>query len=169
MKFKTIWWNNSCFCWDFRQIFPVAKRGTKAAILQATLKYSHLWSSIKLACRSEPDAQEFLDYTNKIGDGSANESGENPVVEIPPKMISKAGNLERFISEIYDQIDSKQPLNSGYFTDHVILTSLNVDVDDVNDLTLSKFNGQEFPPLYSADSISDEDNKDLHPTEFLIL
>ncbi|EFE88057.1 hypothetical protein BIFBRE_05094, partial [Bifidobacterium breve DSM 20213 = JCM 1192] len=59
---------------DFRQVLPIVRKGSRAQIVGASLRRSHLWDHMQHLrlvhnMRAQND-REFADYLLRIGDGT---------------------------------------------------------------------------------------------------
>ena len=89
-------------CADFQQILPVVWNGTRANIVDASLKHSYLWKSINIFylttnmtvhLRGDAQAGMFVGYLLSIGD----------VITIP-EFISCTATLDEMKEEIYPNL-----------------------------------------------------------------
>lgn len=78
------------FAGDFRQLLPVVANGSRADIVNASIKRLSFWSSFtQLQLTQNMRAHEDLEYAKwvlKVGDGSAN-AKQQDVVELPIQCI----------------------------------------------------------------------------------
>ena len=159
---------------DFRQVLPIIQGASESRIVQSCLKYSYLWEDgevevvrlrenerVKRKLRAGDTAaarklEKWAKFLLKVGEDKAtkDEAGE---IKLPPKIVAKSNCLKDFVTEILPN------LNSGMDTySTVILTSLNKDMDDINNLCLKRFPGKEEQTFRSIDSVTDC----ADPTEF---
>ena len=158
---------------DFRQILPVIPRGSRAQIVNATFKYSPLWSEIKIfhlyknmRIENDLETNNFQDFLLRIGNGTE-QTVNDDMIRIPDHMIIKWKNeksLQDLIESTYPSIRSHFS-NASYFTDKTILTTKNEYVDYINDTMLDMLPGNSIT-YRSFDSVPD-DNRNLYQQEFL--
>ncbi|KAK9059208.1 hypothetical protein SSX86_021827 [Deinandra increscens subsp. villosa] len=129
---------------DFRQVLPVIKRGTRAQIVDASLRKSPLWSltrvmrlTINMRALTDP---WFSDFLLRVGDGTE-ETIEGSFIRIPDDMT----------------ID--------YIISRAILSTKNENVDEINDQMIDMFQGEE-KIYYSFDEVEDDHNN-LYTVDFL--
>nr|XP_043618603.1 ATP-dependent DNA helicase PIF1-like [Erigeron canadensis] len=105
---------------DFRQVLPVVKKGTRAQIVDSSLRMSPLWSGIKkmrltvnMRARTDP---WFSDFLLKVGDGDEEVINGN-FIRIPDDMTIPYTNgakpKEDLISAIFPSMEVNG--NSSYF------------------------------------------------------
>ena len=96
---------------DWRQLLPVVRRGTKAQILNATVKRSALWDHVTVVRlvqnmrvetlgRHTAEAQELERFSNwllAVGE----DRDRTGVVEIPPEMIVGHEELQDMVDAIW--------------------------------------------------------------------
>ncbi|GKB91053.1 uncharacterized protein Tco_0963325 [Tanacetum coccineum] len=96
---------------DFRQVLPVVRRGTRAQVVDASLRMSPLWSTVKkmqlsinMRARTDP---WFLDFLLRVGDG-VEETVEDTCVRQITRDCKKM--LQRKIEE-FEAFNSSLPVN----------------------------------------------------------
>ena len=99
-------------CGDFRQILPVVKNGTRANIVDASLKSSYLWQSVTILhlttnmrvhmCGDE-QAGMFAQYLLSIGDGTYPHT-EPPDAITLPDFINCAQTFEQMKETVYPNL-----------------------------------------------------------------
>ncbi|XP_022008025.1 uncharacterized protein LOC110907339 [Helianthus annuus] len=92
---------------DFRQVLPVVKRGTRAQIVDSSLRMSPLWHltkkmrlTINMRALNDPWYSDFL---LRVGDGSE-ESIEGSYIRIPDDMTIPFSNPENSIKELINAV-----------------------------------------------------------------
>ncbi|XP_035713810.1 uncharacterized protein LOC118438127 [Folsomia candida] len=152
---------------DFRQTLPIIPHGDAVAIVQASIKFSHLWRKfqiLKLNNNVRSLDKEYSDWLIKLGNGElTNIDGlHDSLIEIPEAMLAS----ENIIKDIFG--DSLTLENVEQFSKMAILCPTNAEVDKINEQVLNILQG-ECKTYLSTDSImTDEDSdKDDYPTEFL--
>jgi ATP-dependent exoDNAse (exonuclease V) alpha subunit len=145
---------------DFLQILPVISNGSRADIINASLKNSYIWNNItilklrtNMRLQRSPEDFTFAEWLLNIGRGRHIDSDGN--VDIPPSMITLSE--DDLINKIYGDVGDipLTPPPVDYFLEHAILAPRNVDVQDTNEKILRKMRGEEII-YHSADSLEDE-------------
>ncbi|KAI7727414.1 hypothetical protein M8C21_025563, partial [Ambrosia artemisiifolia] len=156
---------------DFRQVLPVIKRGTRAQIVDASLRMSPIWSvtkkvrlSINMRALTDPWFSEFL---LRVGNGTE-ETTDGNQIRIPDDMTipftTKENSIKQLIKSIFPSLNSGAQ-SSDYITSRAILTTRNESVDEINNQMIDIFQGEE-RHYYSFDEV-DDDQHHLYPIEFL--
>ncbi len=173
---------------DFRQVLPVISGVNKTAIIESTIKKSHLWNTFnikkltinervrryKQQNSNDPTLIENLENYCKflldMGEGKLPiENSISPSsIQIPDKYIFKGKTLEEFVDHVIPPNTYHNENKTQVFSTTSILCSTNVTVEKINDICLKKHPGQLFT-LESADEIekNGSDNSTLYPIEFL--
>jgi hypothetical protein len=159
---------------DFRQTLPVVQRGSREQIVQSCLQKSPLWGnthifhlSRNMRLEDTPENVLFAQWLIEVGEGKhLDEAG---MLTLPPSM--KCGDdLESLMKAIYPEIDPQRAVPGGdYFLQRAILSTLNSDVDELNQKMLGKFPGQA-KTYMSADKVAGEEQAQglqAYPTEYL--
>jgi hypothetical protein len=117
---------------DFRQVPPVVRKGSRAQIVDASLRKSYLWEfmrHLKLVhnMRAETDPW-FADYMLRIGNGTeeVNEDGD---VRLPDEIcVSYTGDFEKDLDTLIESIFpnlNENMANKDYNTSRAILSIRN--------------------------------------------
>ena len=120
-------------------------------------------------CSSDLE-RDFAKWQLEVGQGKHTDS-EGSIITVPEHMKCRENTVDCLIDTIYPGISSGN-LSADYFSERTILSSLNVDVDSLNDLVLSKFPGPS-RVFHSADFIptseqsGGEDPMLNYPVEYL--
>ena len=163
---------------DFRQVLPVVVRDTCEQVVDACLKSSDLWKhfqSLKLSINMRVQQQNnieqknFVDFLLRVGEGKEPihlDIGDD-IIKLPDDIVLDSENIKDLISEVFNDINSNYK-NNDYLRDRAILTTKNVDVEEINQQILEIIPGENYEFL-SADSVEDEAQVDqsLYPIEFL--
>ncbi|XP_022024478.1 uncharacterized protein LOC110924794 [Helianthus annuus] len=130
---------------DFRQVLSVIKRGTRAQIVDSSLRMSPLWYltkkmrlTINMRALNDPWYSDFL---LRVGDGSE-ESIEGSYIRIPDDMTIPFSNPENSIKELIDAVFPSIQSNvysSEYIISRAILFTKNDSVDEINDQMIDMF------------------------------
>jgi hypothetical protein len=162
---------------DFQKILPVIVGASRGQTVSACVQRSNLWRSVsvlqlhqnKRLDTSIAAEKEFAKWQLEMGQGLHTDSEGN--IMIPDHMKCRVNSVDCLIDTIYPGISSPN-LGLGYFSQRTILSSLNVDVDALNKLVLSKFPGRVHV-YHSADFIPNseqsggEDAMLNYPVEYL--
>ncbi|XP_022031036.1 ATP-dependent DNA helicase PIF6-like [Helianthus annuus] len=156
---------------DFRQVLPVIKRGTRAQIVDSSVRMSPLWSltkkmrlTINMRALKDPWFSKFL---LRVGDGTE-EPIEGNYIRIPDDMTIQCNNRENAIKELIHAIFPSIEDNvysSDYIISRAILSTKNESVDEINNQMIEIFQGEE-KVYYSFDEAED-DQRNFYPVEFL--
>ena len=160
-------------CGDFRQILPVVWNGTRANIVDASLKHSYLWkfihifhltTNMRVHLRGDTQAGMFAEYLLSIGDGTY------PLTELPsvitiPEFISCTATLDEMKGKIYPNLQ-EHAHDEKWLSECAILASLNDTVNHINASLIHQFPGDVIT-YRSVDSTISDDEAVHFPTEFL--
>jgi len=156
------------FAGDFRQILPVVRRGTRAAIVASSIRHHHLWDvferfSLTQNMRANNDA-DFAAWLLQLGNGQLPAvDGNVNTVEIPRNMVCDIANLIDFV---YPQQMSLA--NVDDFARKIILCPRNEDCRQVNRTVLQRVTGAARTYTAIDTVVADEvDEIANYPTEFL--
>src|SRR5690349_8669609 len=86
-------------------------------------------------------------------------------ITIPLNLRSNPQTLSGFVDEIYQTLETNYN-NYEFLVNISILTSKNINVDDINNYALNKTHGTIYN-FYSVYSISNEDDKNAYQFGFL--
>ncbi|XP_022041580.1 uncharacterized protein LOC110944175 [Helianthus annuus] len=156
---------------DFRQVLPVIKKGTRAQIVDASLRMSPLWSltkrmqlSINMRAINDPWYSQFL---LRVGDGTE-PTIDGAFIKIPEDMAipftTRDNSIKELIKAIFPSLHTNAE-SSDCITSRAILTTKNENVDEINDHIIGIFQGEE--KLYYSFDTAEDDQKNLYPTDFL--
>jgi hypothetical protein len=156
---------------DFRQVLPIVRKGSRAQIVDTSLRRSELWNCMQhlklvrnMRAQNDPWFTEFL---LRVGNRTeeTNEKGE---ILLPQSICMEHkieyNGLDRLIDHIYQKDDAslKDP---KYITSRSILSTKNDCVDSINLKMIDRFEGEEMV-YHSFDSVED-DPHNYYPLEFL--
>ena len=161
-------------CGDFRQILPVVKNGTRANIINASLKKSHLWSKIRIMklntnmrahLSGDEDATDFANLLRQIGDGRIPFSEEPDTIKIPTELGKCVENLEELKTQVYPNLagNSTRP---EWLAERAIISPTNRNVNRLNTWLMDDFPGEE-KEYRSVDSAMSDGEAVQYPVEFL--
>jgi PIF1-like helicase len=171
---------------DFRQILPVVPKGSRQAIVNATINSSKLWRHCivlrltrNMRLQSLGDGKEraalkeFSEWIKNIGDGKVGGPNDGCVaVEIPDDILLRYSGvpIEAIVEDTYpmfrDSIDDPM-----FLKDRAILAPTLDVVDSINEY-MNNLNSSEGYTYLSSDSSAKSDAgndflSDLHTPEFL--
>ena len=162
---------------DFRQNTPVIPRANRASIVMQLISKCSWWPSVltikltinerirRLENLNEQDLDSFSDFLMHIGNGTIpyHQDLGDYMIRIPDEYVFKSDNLTDFIEWNFPDLE-----NNPNVGDKAILTPLNKDADELNDIALSNMAGDGTIHL-SIDSIyNDSSDQEVHfTTEFL--
>ncbi|XP_024976207.1 uncharacterized protein LOC112514107 [Cynara cardunculus var. scolymus] len=134
---------------DFRQVLPVVRRGTRAQIVDSSLRMSPLLTTIKnirltLNMRARTDLW-FLEFLLRVGDGDE-EAVDKIFIRIPDDMTIPYADKGKSKDALIDAIFPSLQINgadSDYIISRAILSTKNENVDEINDQLIDKFSGDE--------------------------
>ncbi|XP_078443457.1 uncharacterized protein LOC144712871 isoform X2 [Wolffia australiana] len=148
---------------DFRQMLPVIQKGSRAMIINSALNRSEIWRHcsifrLKTNVRVSPDQRAWSEFLLAVGEGRA---GTDVCL---PNEIRRVSSLTDLISQVYGSFDDDET----QLLTKTILTPLNDDVVEVNNMVLDVFPGETMEYL-SSDAIppGKVHNESLYPIEFL--
>ena len=155
---------------DFRQVLPVVRKGSRAQIVDASLRRSYLWGYMRhlklvrnMRAHSDP---WFAEYLLRIGNGieEANADGEIRLPdEISVPYTGDGNDLDRLIQCIFPNLNENMA-DKDYITSRAILSTRNDWVDRINMKMIGSFQGGEVE-YHSFDSaVNDPHN--YYPSEF---
>nr|GEX64745.1 PIF1 helicase [Tanacetum cinerariifolium] len=156
---------------DFRQVLSVVRRGTRAQIVDSSLRMSPLWHiihkmrlTINMRARTDPWFSCFL---LRVSD-DVEEVIEEDYVQIPDDMTisytDEKASKNALINEIFPSFATNVH-SSHDIVLRAILSTKNEHVDSINDLLIDRFPGAK-KVYYSFDEAKD-DTRNLYPLEFL--
>ena len=162
---------------DFQQIMPVILKDSRAQVVGACMQQSNLWRHISvlhlhqnmcLDTHIEEEAN-FARWQLQVGHSEHTDDLCN--ISLPNHLCSADISVDSLVDTIYPDIHiPDQP--DQYFPEHIILSSMNKKVNELNQMVLDKFPGKA-QVFHSVDYIpiseqSGEDDPLLHyPVEYL--
>ncbi|XP_024963558.1 uncharacterized protein LOC112503792 [Cynara cardunculus var. scolymus] len=156
---------------NFRQVLPVVRHGTRAQIVDSSLRMSPLWATIKkirlmlnMRARTDPWFSEFL---LRVGDGDE-EAVDESFIRIPDDMTIPYTDKDKSKDALIDAIFPSLQINgadSDYIISRAILSTKNENVDEINDQLIDKFSGDE--KIYYKFDEAEDDKNNIYPMKFL--
>ena len=173
---------------DWKQILPVVQGGSRAEIIQATLKNSFLWVHVQLFPLTEnvriknaksDDAVQYDKFLVDVGEGKieTNPKIEEYMIKVPDEMQSQADDVPGFVKEVFPNLQERIRIgleerdSLGHTWNHfvherAIICPRNQDVEDINDICLHMMDG-EITEYLSADKCLHKKDEVNFPTEFI--
>ena len=160
---------------DWRQILPVVRKGSRAAIVNACIKSSPLWSNVRVmkltrnmrVALAGGDQRNYASHLLDVGEGKIpiDDTLGKHKIRIRDEFVYDSDSFERFADFVFDDLEHNYK-NSEWLTSRAILCPTNDAVDNVNDYLLRKFPGTG--RVYrSSDKIEDHAERHQYPEEFL--
>jgi hypothetical protein len=176
---------------DFRQILPVVRKGSRSAIVNASITSSPLWqhatvlklrtnmrlSNPSLHGKERADLEQFSKWVLDIGDGALpamtrGDESEPTWVTIPKDLLIRTDGdaAAALISEVYPDLLERY-MDPTYLATRAIVCPNNLTADKINNCIVSMLPGHGVQCL-SCDTISKASERIpdfdmLYPTEFL--
>jgi hypothetical protein len=165
---------------DFQQILPVITGASRGQTVSACIQWSALWRTIvvlhlhqNMWLNTSIEAESaFAEWQLEVGQGKHTDEGG--IISLPDHMKCRVNSIDSLIDTIYPGISTPNFQNTCYFSDHTVLSSLNVDVDSLNKSVLARFPGPlALKVFHSADFIptakqsGGEDPIQNYPAEYL--
>jgi len=163
---------------DFQQILPVILKGCKDQIVGACMQRSFLWRKItvlhlhqnmRLNTNIEAEAN-FAKWQLEVGHGEHTDEADN--ISLPDQFKCRENTASSLIDAIYPNIDTPHHHSDQYFSERIILSSMNKDVKVLNSTVLDRFPGPsrvfhsaDFIPL--SEQIGEGDPMLNYPVEHL--
>uniref|UniRef100_K3Y2Z6 ATP-dependent DNA helicase n=1 Tax=Setaria italica TaxID=4555 RepID=K3Y2Z6_SETIT len=155
-----------------RSVLPIVRKGSRAQIVDASLRRSYLWESmhhLKLVhnMRAQSDPW-FAEYLLRIGGDTKEVNGDGDVC-LPddicvPYFGDSEKDLDMLIECIFPNLNANMT-SKDYITSRAILSTRNDWVDNINIKMIGMFQGGEMV-YHSFDSAID-DPHNYYPSEFL--
>ncbi|XP_062217825.1 uncharacterized protein LOC133918083 [Phragmites australis] len=156
---------------DFRQVLPVVRKGSRAQIIDASLRRSYLWNCMRhlklvrnMRAHSDP---WFAEYLLRIGGGTEEANGDGEVRLPSDICVSYTGedtNLDKLIDNVFPMLDDNMS-DPNYITSRAILSTRNDCVDQINMKMIGRFRGEEV--VYHSFDRAEDDPHNYYPPEFL--
>ncbi|XP_044591373.1 uncharacterized protein LOC123269604 [Cotesia glomerata] len=158
---------------DFRQTLPVVPRGTRADEIQACIKSSFLWPSVKVLSltinmrvhlQPHPQAEEFSKVLIDIGDGKIPE--EDGKINVSCIRCDIVPDLITLTEKIYPNIDKAGENCSSWLKERAILTPTNEQANSINNFLLEQLPTEQVR-YESVDTVMEDEDVVHYPVEFL--
>ena len=117
---------------DFRQVLPVVRKGTRSQIIDATLRKSYLWESMRhirlvrnMRAQSDP---WFADYLLRVGNGTE-DTTDDGYIRLPDEICvpytGVASDIDKLIESVFPMTLDENLLDPNYITSRAILSTRN--------------------------------------------
>ena len=141
---------------DFRQLLPILSRSIRSKVINLSIKSSILWNALdkfQLTCnmRAIDEDISFSKFVFDVGNGDLNVSNDN--IDIPERCITTDSD---FINSMYGYL-IRNHLHDE-MSSSVILTTRNIDVNEINKTVVSllySYNERVYTSVDSADHCDD--------------
>lgn len=159
---------------DFRQTLPIIQRSTPADELNACLKASYLWKSVKkLALKTnmrvqllnDRSAENFSKQLLSLGEGKIPMDPNTKEIQFPTDFCQLQPSLQDVINKVYPNI-LENFKKHDWLHERAILAPKNDEVNKINNQILSKLPGVATKYI-SIDTVTIEDQAVNYPVEFL--
>jgi hypothetical protein len=162
---------------DFQQILPVILKGSRAQVVGASMRRSILWRHItvlqlhqnmRLNTAIEAEAN-FARWQLEVGHGQ--HTDDSLTISLPDHFCCPENSVDSLIDTIYPNIHIPNQPNQ-FFSERIILSSMNKKVNDLNETVLAKFPGpaQLFPSvdfIPNSEQLGEQDPLLNYPVEYL--
>lgn len=107
---------------DFRQVLPVVRKGTRGQIIDASLRSSHLWQTmrqLKLVTNMRAHADPwFANFLLRVGNGTE-EADEEGNIKLPKDVCvqstDKESDIQRLIDHVFPALNTSMADLNYYF------------------------------------------------------
>jgi hypothetical protein len=159
---------------DFQQILPVIIKGSRADIVSACIQRSYIWRSLEVLhlhrnMRLNVDLEQERDFAKwQLDVGHGKHTNESDKIQLPENLRLADNTIGGLIDHIYPNIAHAQAPLHKFFSERMLLSSRNDDVDDINEIILHKFPGQ-VREFHSADKVINDNAEEelMYPVEYL--
>ncbi|EAU89145.1 helicase-like protein [Coprinopsis cinerea okayama7 len=145
---------------DFRQTCPVIRRGSRAEVVEASIKSSPLWRYFTIHRLIHPirnaEDPDFAAFVNSIGDGAG--------PDIPLQNLAIAADEDHMCNFVFPNGVLADPRRCVL---RAILAPTNRQVDAYNDRMLDRLPGDR-KRYFAADKIKESEEADLPPPEGIL-
>jgi hypothetical protein len=158
---------------DFRQLMPIWDRSSKLSAFDACVKSAHdgsnvnLWSAFQELSLTENmrarEDNEFVDFLDKIGNGTKDENGIEGYARMPKRIIATKPLHEEIFGELVGLHDN---FNEDSMTEKLESISNKVIIATTND-AVDNWNAKILEMLPFEKTLSDACDKDLITGEII--
>lgn len=159
---------------DFRQTLPVIPRSTPADELNACIKSSYLWRSVKkiqlttnmrVNLTTDEQIQKFAHQLLKIGEGKMQLLNGTNNIAFEQDFCQMVPSVRHLIQKVFPNI-LKNHNNIKWLFERAILAPTNENVEKINHQILQLIPG-EIVKYQSIDTVTNEEESIHFPMEFL--
>ena len=152
---------------DFRQVLPVVRKGSRAQIVDVSLRRSYLWECmhhLKLVrnMRAQSDPW-FAEYLLRVGNGTEEDDGDG-FIRLPDEICvpytGEDTDLGELIENVFPMLDDNMA-DPNYITSRDILSTRNDYVDMINMRMIGRFRGEEM--VYHSFDRAEDDPHNYYP------
>ncbi|XP_073139112.1 uncharacterized protein [Henckelia pumila] len=155
---------------DFRQVLPVVKRGSMRDQIVTSISRSSFWNFVKILhlqqnMRSTQDI-EFSQFILRVGDDLEDTVSGNFIKLLNSMIIpwESEHSIHQLIDSVFPNMTYRVH-DANYMVDGAIITTKNVDVDEINEILILKFLEEE--KVYTSWDSVEDDNNNIFQVEFL--
>ena len=151
------------FVGDWRQILPVVRHGSREQIVDATLKHSFLWRSIKSLSLTKnmrvatlgSDSEDFAKFLESVGSGDlvVHKNKGCFKVELQQTFFVSDQSLDGLCNFFFENLDQNSS-EHDWLANRAIIAPTNAAVDEVNEFMCRKFPG-DAKVYKSCDSVEE--------------
>ena len=172
-KDETMGGISTLLCGDFRQILPVVRGGTRANVVNACLKKSTLWTSVRtmklttnmrVSLSGDVEAGEFAESLLHLGNGNHPICREPDIISVS-HFGSCVTTMQELIEAVFPDFVNKYA-NEEWLAERAILAPLNDTVAQINKEMIEMMPGNSTTFL-SIDCTLTEEEALHYPIEFL--
>ena len=157
---------------DFRQVLPVVRHASRAAIVASSLKNSPLWSSFQkntlttnMRALHDPDHHTFANWLLRIGNGTEPAEDGSDLIALPQNILTPSNGLQELLQHVYPNGPAETAHQLGK---RCCLTPRNDECHVINELMLSKLNSPTTTYLSQDSVVADNATEAAsYPVEFL--
>ncbi|XP_044354850.1 uncharacterized protein [Triticum aestivum] len=156
----------------FRQVLPLVRKGTRSQIIDATLRKSYLWESMRhirlvrnMRAQSDP---WFADYLLPVGNGTK-DTMDDGYIRLPDEICvpytGVASDIDKLIESVFPMPLDENLLDPNYIASRAILSTRNEYIDKINMRMIERFPGEEM--IYYSFDRAEDDPHNYYLAEFL--
>ena len=157
---------------DFRQVLPVVRHASRAAIVASSLKNSPLWSffqkntlTTNMRALHDPDHHTFANWLLRIGNGTEPAEDGSDLIALPQNILTPSNGLQELLQHVYPNGPAETAHQLGK---RCCLTPRNDECHVINELMLSKLDSPTTTYLSQDSVVADNATEAAsYPVEFL--
>ncbi len=162
---------------DFQQILPVILKGSRAQVVGGCMQRSILWRHIIVLhlhqnMRLDTNLEEEANFARwQLQVGHSQHTDDSCNITLPNHFHCPKNTVDSLLDTIYPNIHLSGH-SDQYFSEHIILSSMNNKVNELNETVLAKFPGpsQLFPSvdfIPNSEQLGEDDPLLNYPMEYL--